>query len=183
MTFSEIPIRFILLKKESNIANHLRWLEYLAGPKFVSDWRQSIQTGGSLQEMIASARSIVDEYIYAFNTSDRTTGRIKKSFTAKALDTDEVSEVAVYSDPSVAPSKGPFESGDPAKFSYAAFFEDPKFNTFLPPKDNPFDTRRYRPFFKPMTEAQHLIQRQLAFRTIVQTIRRRMPRSLTEGED
>lgn len=175
MTFHEIPLRFILLKKESNIENQLRWLAYIAGDEFVADWKEAMQTGGHLSEMISSARKIVEELIYSFNTTDGT-GKIKRSISGTYPETEEAAEFAVYSDPNIAPSKGPFASGDPQKFSYAAFFEDPKFNTFLPPKDNPTDTRRYRPFFGAMTKDQQRINQQIAFRTIMRTIRRRMSR-------
>lgn len=176
MTFAEIPLRFILLKKDSNIENQLRWLAYIAGEQFVTDWRESMQTGGHMQEAIASARKIVEELIYSFNTTDGT-GRIKKSFTGTYLDTNEVSESAVYSDPNVAPSEA---GANPGEFSYAAFFEDAKFNTFLPPKSNPTDTRRYRPFFGAMTRDQQRTNHEIAFRTVMRTIRRRMPKMTGE---
>lgn len=179
MTFAEIPLRFILLKKESNIENQLRWIAYIAGEEFVNDWRDAMQTGGHLQEMIHSAKQIVEELIYTFNTTEGT-GRIKESISGTYPDTKEAAEFVVYSDPSVATSKGPFESGDPSKFSYAAFFEDEKFNTFLPPKDNPTDTRRHRPFFGAMTKDQQRIGQEIAFRTIMRTIRRRMSRMTGE---
>ena len=179
MSFAEIPLRFLLLKTESNFHNHLRWLSYLAGEEFATDWEHSLQTGGNMQKMIAEARAIVEEDIYAYNTTSGT-GRIKESITGFFGEGDDYRPgptAYVYSDPSVAPSKGPFESGgDPSRFSYAAFFEDPEFNSFIPPREEPFDSRRYRPFFGHMTESQHRLNAELSRRALFVNIRKHMPK-------
>jgi hypothetical protein len=174
MRFSEIPLRFLLLKSESNLENHIRWMAYLAGADFVNDWKKSIQTGGHMQQMIQAARDIVDELIYAFSTGD-STGKLRESFTGKYLDAS-LPAFAIYSDPRVAPSKGPFSSGNPSSFSYAAFFEDPEFNSFIPDRENPTETRRYRPFFDTLSLDQQTQSHEIVFSSLMQTIRRRMPR-------
>lgn len=176
MTFSEIPIRFLLLRRESNIENYLRWFEYIAGPDFADDWKRSLETNSSMNKRIQSARQVVEDYIYAHNTTSGT-GRIRRSISATAVESEELSANVVYSDPAIAPAKGPTGDSDPGKFSYAAFFEDPRFNTFLPPKDNPTDSRRYRPFFQPMTMQQKKVQEEIAVKTLMQTISKRMPRT------
>lgn len=163
------------MRRESNIENYLRWFAYIAGPEFVEDWKKSLETNSAMAKRIQSARQIVEDYIYVHNTTAGT-GRIRRSISAVATESDELSTNVVYSDPAIAPAKGPVGDGDPGRFSYAAFFEDPKFNTFLPPPDNPTDTRRYRPFFGPMTLQQKKVQQEIAFKTLMQTILRRMPR-------
>lgn len=175
MRFAEIPLRFSLLKSESNLDNHLRWLEYITGPEFVEDWKSSIKTGGHMQHLIESAKQMVDELIYAFSTTADSTGRLRESFTGKFLDT-ALPAFAIYSDPKVAPSKGPFSTGNPSDFSYAAFFEDPEFNSFIPNRDNPTETRRYRPFFDAMTLDQKTQGQEIVFAALMRTIRKRMPR-------
>jgi hypothetical protein len=174
MSFAEIPIRFLVLKRESNIENHIRWLEYIAGPQFIADWTAAIQTGGNMRKMVASARQIVEELIYAFNTTAGT-GRIKKSFIGTYTEGANPG-FAIYSDPSIAPAKGPVSSGNPEDFSYAAFFEDPKFNTFIPPKDDPLNQKRYRPFFQAMASDQQRLGLQVTFQALLRTIKRRMPK-------
>ena len=174
MRFADIPIRFLLLKSESNLENHLRWLAHLAGDDFVSDWKSSLETGGNMQRMIDDARQTVDELIYAFSTGD-STGNLRESFTGKWLES-KLPSFAIYSDPRIAQTKGPVASGNESQLSYAAFFEDPAFNSFIPDRDNPLETRRYRPFFDAMTMLQKNIGLEISFTSFMRTVRKHMPR-------
>jgi hypothetical protein len=175
MAFADIHLKYQLLKTRSNLDGHIRWLEYIASPQFVEVWKKGIQSKRYLEEQVKLARLIVEEDIYAYNTTSGS-GRIKRSMDAMFVENDGGVTSLLFSDPDVAPSKGPFSSGDPSEFSYAAFFEDPKFNTFLPPKDDPYDTRRYRPFFDHMTQTQLGLARNTNLRNIRRAIKMRMPR-------
>lgn len=172
---ADIKLRLAVMKPESNLENHIRWFEYIAGRAFIIDWYQAVERPGFLQTLVDSARKIVEEDIYSKNTTAGT-GRIKDSFTGVNERNEQGTNLIVYSDPSVAPSKGPFRSGVPGAFSYAAFFEDSKFNTFLPPQDDPHDSRRFRPFYFSMQLAQSKLSNEGVVRRIFQMIRKHMPR-------
>lgn len=174
MRFRDLPINLVLVKKESNLANHIRWLKYIAGPEFIKKWKEFSESGNNFKAMIRAAQNVVEEDIYAYNTTSGS-GRIKASIDAQGSQTVHPGFI-LFSDPRVAPSKGPFSDGNPSDFSYAAFFEDPKFNTFIPPEDDPFDSRRYRPFFKHMTATQRTQSLAAGFRGLIRAIRYRMPR-------
>lgn len=177
MAFADLKLAIRLVKSQSNLEAHIKWVEYIAGTQFKEDWKASMQSPGHLKQLVDSARSIVETDIYAFG---RKTGNIKESFTGKVLTSDKGVTLAVYSDPSIAPSKGPFKSGNPSDFSYAAFFEDPKFNTFLPPKDNPIDRRRFRPFFLHMSLEHSRITNEIGASRIFNLLRKRMPKFQSE---
>lgn len=175
MTFANLKLHFSVNQRESNLAGHIRWLEYLAGPEFIVDWRRSMQTQGRLKQLVDSAKGIVEEDIYSKNTTDGT-GSIKASVTGKYVSGQGVDAV-VYLDPSVAPSKGPFAGGVPGDFNYAAFFEEPhKFNSFIPDRFDPHDSRRFRPFYFDMQLAQSRISNEIGMSQLLKTIRKRMPR-------
>lgn len=176
ITLAEMGIKFILLRQESNLRNHIRWLTFLASPEFASQWQKTFGTRVHMQELVNSAKQVVEEDIYAYNTTSGT-GRIKRSFVGKYMEADNGISAVVYSDPSVAPAKGPFSSGEPSDFSYAAFFEDERFNSFIPPKEEPRNIRRYRPFFGAMTAAQHQVSKALTLQHTLRRVRLRMPKS------
>ena len=159
----------------------MRWLSYIAGPEFIKDWKKNAESGNSLKKLASTAKQIVEEEIYSKNTTPGT-GRIKDSMVAVGRE-GELPGFAVASDPSIAPAKGPIDGSKAgaSRFSYAAFFEDPKFNTFIPPEDDETDPRRYRPFFDAMVEANQMIAKQLAMESLMRTIKRRMPRMQGEA--
>lgn len=172
MSVHLFQFRFVYKKKSSNLAGHIRWLSHIASPAFAEDWRQKLLTQSNLKELVQQAQQVIEEEIYTHGKGE---GNIKKSMDAIALGEKDV-RMVLFSDPTVAPSKGPFKSGNPAEFSYAAFFEDPQFNSFIPPRSNPYDKRRYRPFFQPMNQAHFAKAREMSRKSILRTIRMRMPK-------
>lgn len=175
MKFAEIPIRIRLVKRESNIDNHLRWLDYITSGSFLKDWKASIETGDNIQKLVDSARQVVEENIYKFNTTDGT-GSIKESFQGGTTDEGGLAGLGVFSNPAIAPSVGTFESGVPERFSYAAFFEDPEFNSFIPPRDEPTNIKRHRPFMAAMAQHHQRISGELTLRALFIRLRRKMPK-------
>jgi hypothetical protein len=176
MTFADLKLKLQILRRETNLHSHIRWIEYIAGREFLADWYKLIERPSFLLELVNSAKQIVEEDIYNRYQGPET-GRIKASFVGINQRTSTGTNLVVYSDPSVAPAKGPFRSGGvPGEFSYAAFFEDAKFNTFLPPQDDPHDVRRFRPFYFSMQLAQSRISNERSVRQTFQLIRKRMPR-------
>jgi hypothetical protein len=163
-------LRLIYDEKRSNLKKHIEWLEYIVSPRFVEDANASYRANVTMQQITAAIRQVVEEEIYSIGSS---TGRIKRSFTAEPTDEG----VAAYSDPSVAPSKGPFKSGSPEEYSYAAFFERPaEFNSFIPPRDDPSNETRYRPFMTPMVQAVKVVSTQRALKSVLSNIRAHQPR-------
>jgi len=174
MKFGEIPIRIRLLKRESNIDNHLRWLGYILGPEFIKDVRDTIQTKKNIATLVESARDVVEEDIYAFNTTAGT-GNIKKSFEGTTFDYG-MGGLGIFSNPSIATSKGPFSSGSPNAASYAAFFEKPEFNSFIPPRDEPTNIKRHRPFMAAMASNQHRLSNEIVLAALFRRLRQKMPK-------
>lgn len=180
MTFADLTLKLQILRRETNLHSHIRWIEYIAGREFIVEWYKAMEQPGFLQNLINSARQIVEEDIYARYQGPET-GNIKASFVGINQRTSAGTNQIVYSDPSIATAKGPMAGGIPSQFSYAAFFEDSKFNTFLPPKDDVHDVRRFRPFYFSMQLAQTRLSVDHAVRKTNQLIRKRMPRSNRDG--
>lgn len=163
-------LRFAYDPKRSNLRQHIEWFQYIVSPRFVEDATASYKANVTMQQITTAIRQVVEEEIYSIGSS---TGRIKRSFTAAPTEDG----VAAYSDPSVAPSKGPFSSGSPEEYSYAAFFERPaEFNSFIPPRDDPSSETRYRPFMTPMVQAVRVVATQRALKSIVSNLRKHQPK-------
>jgi len=166
---ANIGLKIAVMRRESNIAEHIRWFEYLASEKFVTDWYKATGQPGFLEELVQSAKAIVETDIYnRYKGPD--TGNIRDSFTGQKVTSKEEQALIVYSDPSVA------EAWGNPQWSYAAFFEDPGFNTFIPPDDDPHDVRRFRPFYFSMCLEQSRLSNAGVVRRLFTIIRKHMPR-------
>lgn len=160
-------------KRESNLRQHLSWLEYLTSDQFQQDVKRSYEQAVNRRAIRLAAQAIIESEIYAFNTTDGT-GRIKRSFKVVAVKHGLLPEMILYSDPDVAPSKA---GASPGEYSYAAYFNNPEFKSFIKaPLDNPLDKIKYRPFFFPMTKAITKLARRRAGDAFNHNIRRKKPR-------
>jgi len=158
-----------------NIRAHLRWLHYLAGNEFFKEVKRKYQSRSILQRLQAIVRQVVETEIYAKNTTPGT-GAIKESVTAIVEESPDAN-ATVYFDPLVSTSKGPFESGDPEKASYAAFFDNPSFNSFILGKGiDTFNPIKYRPFKEPMVQAFNKEAEEQAVRMLMAAVKMHRPR-------
>lgn len=168
------------VKFRSNIRAHIRWLEHMISPAWAAQVLKNYQSSSNLNELRKLARKVFQEEVYdAYSPSRPRTGAAKESFIAVQL---EGQGLGVRSDPSVATSVGPFSSGSPEQFSYAAFFDNPGFNSFLPPKDNPTHPAKHRPFMAPMTHAVNEFAKEQAMRATIKAVTKKMPRRRSNAD-
>lgn len=167
---ADIGLKLQVMRRESNLAGHIRWFEYLASENFVTDWYKAVGQEGFLERLVESARQIVQTDIYNVYSGYQGDGNIKASMTGERQSSTEGQTLIVYSDPSVAQAK------QYPTFSYAAFFEEPKFRSFLPPDDDPHDVRKFRPFYFAMQLAQSRLSNEGVVQRLFTIIRRHMPR-------
>lgn len=168
---SQSTLRFRLVKRESNLEQHIRWFEYLTGSDFIDDVKKSYEKTNNRMALVRVARQVVESEIYSKNRTDGT-GNIKRSFKV-AASSNKFGGLTLFSDPREAPSKA---GQSPGKFSYAAFFEEPRFLSFLPPPDDPYSDVKYRPFWSPLVEAATKIASESHLDAVSINIKKRMPR-------
>ena len=169
------------VKFRSNIRQHIRWLEHMVSPEWAAQILKSYQSASNLAKLQRIARKVIQEEIYdkySPEGSTERTGDAKRSFVAVQL-SGEHNGIGVRSDPSVAQTKGPVDQGSESDFSYAAFFDEPNFNSFLPPGKNldVYSPRKFRPFMEPLTGAVEEFAKEAAMRATIRAVTQRMPRS------
>lgn len=166
------------VKFRSNIRAHIRWLEHMVSPAWAAQILKNYQSSSNLAQLRKIARKVFEEEVYNKYSPARPeerTGNAKRSFVSVKLDGQGL---GVRSRPDVAKTVGPVDSGSESEFSYAAFFEDPSFNSFLPPGKGleVNSPRKHRPFMAPMTEAVNEFAREQAMRATVKAITKKMPK-------
>lgn len=162
-------------KQGSNLDPHIRWLEYLLSDEYQLEIQRRFESVTNQREARRITRSIIDTLIYqAYPDPGTRTGNLHDSFKVIVGRGQKKSAyLAVYSDPRVATTK----TGVAAGFtSYAAFFENPEFDSFLPPKEDPTSPSKYRPFFQFLSEEIHRFTATQAHAAHTRTIKRRIPK-------
>lgn len=121
--------------------------------------------------LTVSARTIIKTLVYDTHESNRDrTYNLLNSFLADVnIDGDRNSSLAIYSDPDIAPAK------QFPHLSYAAFFEEPSFNTFIPPRGivSPVN---HRPFMNALTQFLKFFNDDYTLQTVTKVIKRHMPK-------
>lgn len=172
----DVSFRVTLLKKESNLENHIKWMEYLSSPGFVKDWKARFESQPNLDKLRLSARQIFQERVYdAYepSTYNRTYSALESFQSARDSDSS-LPGAAVYSDPAIATAISGNSAGS---FSYAAFFEKPiEFESFIKtfPGDE-LNVVRYRPFFDVMTAEHNRVSEQINKESFLAQVKKKMP--------
>lgn len=124
----------------------------------------------------AKIQGLIEELIYAVYEPRgyQRTYRLLRSFRATGTGQEGTSEISVWSDPSIAPSKT-----DPS-LSYAAFFERPdEFKTFIQPRGIGVYPINKRPFFNALVRLTEIFTKDRARLAVVEAIRNLLPKELT----
>lgn len=163
--------------KKSNVAAHLRWLEYLAGDDFGKQILLKWQVPIHLSRLRKIAQEVLQEEIYKpYQQSSYTrTYNTLRAVTTRFL--EGVAGSALFLDPTIIPAEGPIDGvkgQDPTK-AYAAFFEEPRFNTFVPATAMP-----HRPFFAQLVETFQEEEERQALRSLRAAIKYNRPRTITQ---
>lgn len=161
------------IKFKRNLKEHIRWLGYLDSDEFHAVMKKAYQTNANLKALQDIAHKVIQTEVYDKYSPvrPRTQDGIE-SFVSTRTDTG----LAVFSDPKVATSKGPVSSGNPSDFSYVAFFDDPAYNSFLPPDDDAYSVIKFRPFSEPLERAIHEESVEQSMRAVLRAVMRRIPR-------
>lgn len=172
----DVSFRVTLLRKESNLDNHIKWMEYLSSPAFVKDWKTRFESQPNLNKLRLSARQIFQEQVYDTYepaTYQRTYSALE-SFQSAGDSESPLPGATVYSDPTIATAIAGNSAGG---FSYAAFFEKPiEFDSFI--KTQPGDDLnviRYRPFFDLMTAEHNRVSEQIHKQSFLAQVKKKMP--------
>ena len=169
------------LELEANLDSLKKFYGYIISERFIVDLKKEFTRSTNLTFIRATVQQVVEDEIYSIGME---TGNIKRSFDAVPSPGNEI-EITVFSDPSVATSKGPFYSGNPEDFSYAAFFEKPAdFNSFIPSTDGDLhNSIRYRPFMTPMVNSIYAPTHTAALYAFMAIIKRKLPRKQVDSND
>lgn len=136
---------------KASLQHHIDWMRYLATNKFGKDVQQDYEETKNQVEMLKEVDKIILEEIYSYpEGSYRRTNDLRESFQAIELSmvgSETERGIAIYSDPMIAPSEAGARKGE---ISYAIFFENPEFNTFLPESD---ERPPIRPYFGLLQDA------------------------------
>jgi len=160
-----------------NIRAHRKWLEWLVSDGFFSSVKQRYESATNIAKMHDIAQKVVQEEIYNKHDGEGRTGALKDSFYAVAVDEPNQAGVAVISGPVVATSKGPFSSGNPSEFSYAAFFEEPAFNSFLLGSGvDVYNPIKFRPFMEPLERAMEEQAQEASMKALLRAVLSKMPK-------
>lgn len=168
---AEVHLR--LSYKGSNVKQHIAWLQYLLDPLFWENAKERMQSKPRLQKLVAMARLVIQQEIYSY-ANYQGDGKIAESATAEGT----LDGFGLYFDPAISGAKGPFSSGNPSEFSYAAFFEKPlEFNSFIQPRDTT-EPSRYRPFMQPLTEGYKVLSDANCLEAIRSAMKLKRPRQI-----
>lgn len=161
-----------------NVRAHITWFEWLSTDELFASIKKRYESSKNLRELQRIARQVVETEIYSKNTTDGT-GKIKKSVTPYSGGEYDEAGVSVFFNPAVAPAKGPVDSGDLGSMNYAAFFDDPNWNSFLPPGKGleVFSPKKYRPFSEPLHKAGEDFATIRGMEAIMQSIKSKRPKS------
>lgn len=162
-----------------NIRAHIKWFEYLESDRHFKNIKKNYETKANTRELQRLVREIVEQEIYSKNTTEGT-GRIKESVESISNGNQQTAAVTAFFDPTVSPAKGPVDQGDINSMSYAAFFDEPAWNSFLPPNDDAYSPVKYRPFREPLTQAGQHFAKEQAIRAIVKATLIERPRQQKE---
>ena len=169
----DFEMRFQVLFR-SNIKSHRRWFEWLSSGAFFQTAAERYESATNVAAMHELAQQVIETEIYNKHDGEGRTYSLLDSFLAAPTGKG----ITVYSDPAVAPSKGPFGSGSPEAFSYAAFFEETAFNSFILGAGNDvFNEIKHRPFYEPLERAVEELARETSMRAILSAVVRRMPKA------
>jgi hypothetical protein len=165
------------VKFQRNIKEHIRWLSYLDSSEFDATIKRNYQTGVNLKKLREIAQKVIQTEVYDkyTPTRPRTEDGIN-SFVSQKTETG----LAVFSDPAIATTKGPVSSGNPRSLSYVAFFDDPAFNSFLPPEDDAYDIAKFRPFSEPLERAIYEESIEQSMKAILRAVVKRIPKRAAE---
>ncbi len=158
-----------------NLQSHKRWLEYLVGDEFYPAVKKHVEKKRNVSLLQKHARSIIEIAIYNAvpegpNYTPRTRALLR-SFIATAGSSGGDAELIIYSDTSTNrgtsgvnrfnPTGSPLATAGQGAgvASYAIFFEDARFNSFIQPSGTPV-----RPYMKLITD---FVNRFMLQRTVV----------------
>lgn len=166
---SRVELKLLFTKGIVSVRRHREWMQQLVDPLFWSNALARMQNQTRLAKLVALARQVIQEEIYSISRGE---GLIEESIEAAPTQDG----FGIRFNPAISTAKGPMENATPEQFSYVAFFENPDFNSFLPPKDQPFDQNRHRPFMTPLTEAYHAQSEIHVLESLVAEMRLHKPR-------
>lgn len=136
-----LPSLGLSARSALSLFNHIKFFEYLTSDAFYRDFRNQFENEGVLARLQTLARIIIIVKIYNQYTPEfyERTFSLLDSFITKADSEDELANVAMYSDPSIAPALLLPEH------SYAEFFDpESEFKSFL---HRTIGEKAIRPFF------------------------------------
>ena len=162
------------VKTFGNLDTLINVISYIESREFNDDLKSFFERERSLLNIRTIVQSVIENEVYKYGTEE---GRIKRSFKVIAVE-DDKPKIVVISVPMIAPSVGPFKSGDPNDFSYAAFFEKPiEFDSFIDREnDNKYAKSRFRPFMDIMARVVKDYVTEDALHAATFKLRQKLPR-------
>lgn len=157
-----------------NLRSHIRWFEYMTSNDFTKERKSRYESARNLNSLRNLVRRVVQEEIYSISKGE---GNIEESVTAVATGNGNEGGTAVYFDPNVSPAKGTQSSPATPDFSYAIFFDNTDFNSFLLGVGvDVFNPMKHRPFKAPMVEAFNKEAESQAVKALMDSVRMHRPK-------